>query len=104
LSVVWGKEGETGGGRLLLRRVVCEADAFGDVALQAFYAGLEEGLFVLVEAGEWVVGLLCSGSLSIVSKKPSGWEVRHTPSSTGTEKKSQPVSLTIASPPGTPGR
>jgi len=28
----------------------------------------------------------------------------HTPSSTGTEKKSQPVSLAIASPPGTPGK
>jgi hypothetical protein len=42
---------------------VCEADTLGDVTLQAFYGSLEEGLFVLVEVGEWVVGLLCSGSL-----------------------------------------
>ena len=63
----WGKEGEAGGGRLLLRWVVCEADAFCDVTLQAFYGSLEEDLFVLVEIGEWVVGLLCSGSLVIIS-------------------------------------
>jgi hypothetical protein len=67
LIYVLGKEGETGWGRLLLRWVVCEADAFCDVTLQAFYASFEEGLFVLVEVGEWVVGLLCSGSLVIIS-------------------------------------
>jgi hypothetical protein len=57
------KERETGGGRLLLRWIVCEADALCDVALQAFYGGLEKSLFVFVEVVEWVVGLLCPRSL-----------------------------------------
>jgi hypothetical protein len=57
------KERETDGGRLLLRWVVCEADALCDVTLQPFDAGLEKGLFVLIEVGKWVVGLLRPGSL-----------------------------------------
>lgn len=72
-SMFWGKEGETGGGRLLLWWVVCEADALCNVTLQAFHTGLEKGLFVLVEVGEWVIGLLCSGSLSIVSEHGDLW-------------------------------
>lgn len=58
-------KGQTDGwvGRLLLRWVMREANAFCDVALQAFYTGLEECLFVLVEIGEWVLGFLCSGCL-----------------------------------------
>jgi hypothetical protein len=50
-------------GRLLLRWVVCEADAFCNIALQAFYASLEECLFALVEVGKGVVCLLCAGGL-----------------------------------------
>ena len=45
-------------GRLLLRWVVREADAFCDVAFQAFYASFEERLFAVVEVGEWVVDFL----------------------------------------------
>ena len=40
----------------------------------------------------------------LVSKVWKWGEGRCTPSSTGTEKKSQPVSLAMASPPATPGR
>lgn len=39
-----------------------------------------------------------------VSKRPAYLGSRLTPSSMGTEKKSQPVSSAIFSPPGTPGR
>jgi len=53
-------------GGLLLRWVVREADAFCDVALQAFYTGLEEGLFAVVEAGEGVVDFLGSGCLVLL--------------------------------------
>ncbi len=50
-------------GGLLLRWVVREGDAFGNITLQAFYTGFEECLFALVEVGEWVVDFLCSGGL-----------------------------------------
>ena len=50
-------------GRLLLRWVVRECNTLLDVALQAFHAGLKEGLLVLIEAGEWVVGLFSTASL-----------------------------------------
>ena len=43
-----------------------EADAFGDVTLQAFYGRLEEGLFAVVEAGEWIVDFLCSSCLVLL--------------------------------------
>lgn len=54
-------------GRLLLRWVMREGDALCDIALQPFYTGLEKRLFVLVEAGEWVVGFLCSGGLFLLA-------------------------------------
>lgn len=91
-------------GKLLLRWVVCECNTLLDVALQAFHAGLEEGLFVLVEVAEWVQGLLGSAGLFACQCSSSIGNGVLTPSSTGTEKKSQPVSLAMASPPGTPGR
>ena len=50
-------------GRLLLRWVVREGDALGDIALQAFYTGLEECLFILIEVAEWVLCLFSSGGL-----------------------------------------
>lgn len=90
-------------GRLLLRWVVCEADALCDIALQAFYASLKECLFALVEVGQGVVCLLCAGGLFLLAKSFDCGK-RHTPSSTGTEKNSQPVSLKISSPPGIPCR
>lgn len=93
------------GGRLLLRWVVGEADALCDIALKSFYTSLEEGLFVIIEVGEWVIDLLNTACLSRLS---AGFLTGHceklTPNSTGTEKKSQPVSFAMASPPGTPGR
>lgn len=48
--------------------VVREADALCDVALQAFDAGFEERLFVLVEVCKWVLGFLGSGGLVAVSE------------------------------------
>ena len=97
-----GGEKERQMGRLLLRWVVREGDTFRDVALQAFYSRLEESLFAVVEAGEWVVDFLCSGCLVLLGKVCLVKEGRHTPSSTGTEKNSRPVSLKTSSPPGIP--
>jgi hypothetical protein len=56
-----------GMGRLLLGWVVGEVYALADVTLQAFYAGLEEGLLVFVEVGEGVEGLFGSGCLFCMS-------------------------------------
>jgi len=54
-------------GRLLLGWVVGEVYALCDVALQAFYTGLEEGLLVVVEVCEGVECLLGSGCLFQIS-------------------------------------
>ena len=51
------------GGELLLWWVVGEGDAFGDVALEAFDAGFQERLFVVVEVCEWVLDFLDTGCL-----------------------------------------
>ena len=83
---------------------MCKCNTLLDVALQAFHSGLEEGLLVLVEAGEWVVRLLSSAGLVACQRDSWTGSGILTPSSTGTEKKSKPVSLAIASPPGTPAR
>ena len=48
---------------LLLGWVVRECNTLLDVALQAFHAGVEEGLLVLVEVGEWVLGLFSPAGL-----------------------------------------
>jgi hypothetical protein len=45
---------------------VHEVDALGDVTLQALHGGLEEYLLVLVDAGQWVQGLLGSAGLLVV--------------------------------------
>jgi len=85
--------------------VVGEFYTLCDVTLQAFYSGFEEGLLAVVEVCERVLGLFGSGCLLRSQHevlKDGGREL--TPSSTGTEKKSKPVSLAIASPPGIPGR
>jgi hypothetical protein len=55
-------------GRLLLRWVVREGDPLGDIALQAFYTGLEECLFILIEVAEWVVCLFSSGRLILSAR------------------------------------
>ena len=55
-------------GRLLLGWVVREGDALGDIALQAFYTGLEECLFILIEVAEWVVCLFSSGCLFLSAR------------------------------------
>lgn len=84
--------------------VVRECNTLLNVALQAFDAGLEEALLVLVEVGEWVLSLLSPAGLFDCQYYSTIGREWLTPSSTGTEKKSQPVSLAMASPPGTPGR
>ena len=50
-------------GKLLLGWVVREFNTLGDVALQAFYTGLEEGLLVIIDVCEWVYGLLSTAGL-----------------------------------------
>lgn len=50
-------------GRLLLRWVVGELNTLCDVALESFYACLEECLFGIVNVGKWVDGLLNTGGL-----------------------------------------
>lgn len=99
------KKQRIGGGRLLLRWVVGEADTLCDIALESFYTSLEEGLFVIIEVGEWVIDFLYTACLlKLLAGFLPGHCKKLTPSSTGTEKKSQPVSFAMASPPGTPGR
>lgn len=51
---------------LLLRWVVGEGYALGDVALETFHAGFEERLLVVVEVCEWVVGLFGTGCLGML--------------------------------------
>jgi hypothetical protein len=92
----------------LLWSGVGEGDTLLDVALETINTGLEEGLLVVVEVAERVNGLLSTVCLYKTSAKTIhsyAWygEVL-TPSSIGTEKYSKPVSLAMASPPGTPGR
>ena len=82
-------------------------DALGDVALETFDGLGEEGLFLVSYASEGVGGLFGTvGLRSLVCCFSSvrDKERKLTPSSMGTEKKSAPVSLAMASPPGTPGR
>ena len=42
---------------------MCECNALLNVPLQAFQTGLEESLLILIEVGEWVIGLLGSAGL-----------------------------------------
>lgn len=56
-------EGEFRMGGLLLWWVVGELNTLRDVALESFYACLEENLFGIVDVAEWVDGLLNSRGL-----------------------------------------
>ena len=92
-------------GRLLLWWVVGKVNTLCDVALESFYACLKECLLGVVDVTEWVDCLLNTRGLDeLLVKVGQVHQARLTPSWMGTEKKSQPVSLAIASPPGTPGR
>jgi hypothetical protein len=53
---------------------VREGDALGDIALQAFYTGLEECLFILIEVAEWVVCLFSSSGLFLSARYKCGEE------------------------------
>jgi len=91
-----------------LGRVVGEVDALLDVALEALDSLLQKRLLLVGDALQGVGGLLGTVGLKLLLAARSGSGRRGskvlTPSSMGTEKKSQPVSLAMASPPGTPGR
>lgn len=98
----------SGRGDLLLGTLVGEFDALLDVALEALNGNLDKLLLLLTDISKGVGNLLDTVGLQNVSVSRYAWSGgpsdEHTPSSTGTEKKSTPVSLAIASPPGTPGR
>lgn len=98
------RNGKRNIGELLLRCGVSKVNSLCNVALKSFYRSLEESLFALVEILEWVEGLLSSVRLLPFSELVPKQRIIHTPSSIGTEKKSRPVSLAMASPPGTPER
>jgi hypothetical protein len=80
-------------------------DTLGDVTLEAVVTSLEKLLLVVVRAADNVDRLLGTAGLyymlARVFMNDSG---TLTPSSIGTEKKSVPVTLAMASPPLTPGR
>jgi len=95
----------------LLGRVLDEANTGLDVSLQSLDGLIKELLLVVVCFSEDVDGFL--GTVWLIAGQSNEIRRRHgkiggietlTPSSTGTEKKSQPVSFAIASPPSTPGR
>lgn len=92
------------------RRVLDELDTLADVATEALVALGQQLLLVVVGARNDVDDLLGTLGLysSHVSIRPfvTGHlgEGKHTPSSTGAEKNSQPVSFWMASPPSTPAR
>ena len=89
----------------LRRGVLDELDTLGDVALEALVAGLEQLLLVVVCAADNVDRLLGTvGLFPALATTSSITDMLLTPSSMGTEKKSVPVVLAIASPPVTPGR
>lgn len=81
-----------------------ELNSLLNVALQASHTGLKQLLLLVIDLGKNVDGLLGTVGLHSVSDCIPGQDLSLTPSSIGTEKKSQPVSLWIASPPGTPCR
>ena len=87
------------------RRSLGELDTLADVALEAGVASLEELLLVVVGGGDSVVGLGGTIGLIVVSFDSKSQNAQSlTPSSIGTEKKSQPVASAMALPPSTPGR
>lgn len=91
---------------LLWWGVLDEVDALFNVSLQALRASFDKLLLLVGDTSEDVDCLVGAVRLYIIligcSDKGRGFIL--TPSSTGVEKKSRPVSLAIASPPGTPGK
>lgn len=96
---------------LLLWRVLNKADSLSNVALEAGLADLKEGLLSLVDVGKDVDDVLSTGWLYLTVSYCAGrryegipgMDIR-TPSSTGMEKYSRPVSLAMTSPPLMPLR
>jgi hypothetical protein len=89
-----------------LWRILDKVNALLNVAFQALHTCIEEPLLVAIDILEGIGCSYCTGRLMNVSQ-PGRDPFRlglHTPSSTGTEKKSSPVSLATASPPEIPGR
>jgi hypothetical protein len=91
---------------LLGRRGCDELDTLLDVIRKASVASLEKLLLLLVCAADDVNRLLGAVGLQEVSVRAVKVVQNSplTPSSMGTEKKSVPVVLAMASPPVTPGR
>lgn len=96
---------------LLLWRVLNKADSLSNVALEAGLANLKEGLLPLVDLGEDVDDVLSTRWLYQIVSCNSGKRYEGirgmdilTPSSTGMEKYSRPVSLAMTSPPLMPLR
>lgn len=85
-----------------------KGDSLLNVALETLDASIKQCLLLVRDAGQDIGGLLGTVGLgNIVSTVitrfcPGPGEL--TPSSMGTEKKSQPVFSAISLPPGTPGR
>lgn len=85
--------------------VVCKGDTLGNVSTKSLNTCLEKLLLGVINVGERVLGLLGTSCLKIVLVQESRTKGgKLTPSSTGTEKNSRPVSFAISSPPGTPLR
>jgi hypothetical protein len=88
-----------------LRGVVGEADALLDVAPETRDTSFQQDLLLIGDITQDVNCLLSTVGLCRVSQLSFPTvKCGLTPSSTGTEKKSQPVFLAISLPPGTPGR
>lgn len=96
---------------LLLWRVLNKADSLSNVALEAGLADLKEGLLPLVDVGKDVDDVLSTRWLYQIVSYSAGKSFKgipsmdiRTPSSTGMEKYSRPVSLATTSPPLMPLR
>jgi hypothetical protein len=96
---------------LLWRGVLDEVNSLLNVRLEALDGNFEQflllfrGSFEHIDGFGRTVGLYLELANDVRYRKKSyPRKEKHTPSSTGTEKKSTPVALAMASPPGTPGR
>lgn len=106
LRQLYRKDGGHNYGKSLLSRCVGEGDALLNIALQTLDTRIKQLLLLVGNPGQGVDSFLNAVWLKFGSVKSldRGNAVGLTPSSTGTEKKSQPVFSAIAAPPGTPGR
>ena len=86
--------------------VLREGNSLLDVVLETLDTSLNKFLLMSVGGSEDVVSLFSATRLETKESVQATLSERSmlTPSSTGTEKKSQPVSFAISSPPETPGR